>query len=150
MKTMFGLPEKVIFCSKCVLSNQRPASIPEFLHKPTREGAKYLNLKKNTEGKYICDACTSSEIKEKTNWNKREKELLKLLDKHRSKTGEYDCVVPGSGGKDSAFVAHMLKYKYNMNPLTITWSPHIYTDIGFQNFQNHIHVGNLSNVLITP
>ena len=46
MKTMFGLPEKVIFCSKCVLSNQRPASIPEFLHKPTREGAKYLNLKK--------------------------------------------------------------------------------------------------------
>ena len=68
MKTMHGLPEKVIFCSKCVLSNQRPASIPEFLHKTSREGAKYLNLKKNAEGKYICDACSSSEIKEKTNW----------------------------------------------------------------------------------
>ena len=30
----------------------------------------------------------------------KEKDLLKLLDKHRSKNGEYDCIVPGSGGKD--------------------------------------------------
>ena len=146
MKTMFGLPEKVIFCSKCVLSNQRPASIPEFLHKPTREGAKYLNLKKNTEGKYICDACTSSEIKEKTNWNKREKELLKLLDKHRSKTGEYDCVVPGSGGKDSIYASHILKYKYGMHPLTVTWPPILYTDYGYQNFKNWIEIGGFDNI----
>ena len=46
MKTMFNLPEKVLFCSKCVLSNQRPSSMPEFLHKASREGAKYLNIKK--------------------------------------------------------------------------------------------------------
>ena len=35
--------------------------------------------------------------------------------------------MPGSGGKDSFFVAHMLKYKYN-TPLTITWVPHMYTE----------------------
>ena len=67
MKTMFNLPDKVLFCSKCVLSNQRPSSMPEFLHKPSREGAKYLNIKKNTKGENVCDACTASEVKEKTN-----------------------------------------------------------------------------------
>ena len=35
-------------------------------------------------------------------------------------------LIPGSGGKDSAFTAHILKYKYGMNPLTITWPPIIY------------------------
>ena len=146
MKTMFNLPEKVIFCSKCVLSNQRPASIPEFLHKSSREGAKYLNIKKNSEGKNVCDACTSSEIKEKTDWKKREKELLKLLDKHRSKNGDYDCVVPGSGGKDSIYASHILKYKYGMHPLTVTWSPILYTDYGYQNFRNWIEIGGFDNI----
>ena len=55
MKTFFNLPKKVIFCSKCVVSNQRPASIPEFLHKPSREGAKYLKMNKMSNGQYICD-----------------------------------------------------------------------------------------------
>ena len=106
MKALFNLPKKVIFCSKCVISNQRPSSIPEFLHKPSREGAKYLKMNKISENKYICDACVVSNMKEKTNWKLREKELLKLLDKHRSKSGEYDCIVPGSGGKDSVYTAY--------------------------------------------
>ena len=46
---------------------------------------------------------------EHIDWGKREEELLKLLDNHRSKDGSYDCIVPGSGGKDSAFTAHKLK-----------------------------------------
>ena len=146
MKTMFNLPDKVLFCSKCVLSNQRPSSMPEFLHKPSREGAKYLNIKKNTKGENVCDACTASEVKEKTNWEKREKELLKLLEKHRSKTGDYDCVVPGSGGKDSIYASHILKNKYDMHPLTVTWPPIMYTDYGYQNFRNWIEIGGFDNI----
>ena len=64
-------------------------------------------------------------------------ELIKLLSRYRRDDGGYDCLVPGSGGKDSVFAAHILKYKYNMNPLTITWAPHLFTDIGFKNFQNY-------------
>ena len=37
-----------------------------------------------------------------------------------------------------------------MNPLTVTWSPHLYTDIGFKNFQNWLHVGGFDNYLFTP
>ena len=61
---------------------------------------------------------------------KREKELLKLLDKFRKHDGSYDCLVPGSGGKDSVYAAHLLKYRYKMNPLTVTWPPILYTDYG--------------------
>ena len=134
MKALFNLPKEVIFCSKCVISNQRPSSIPEFLHKTSREGAEYLKMKKISENKYICDACIASNMKEKINWKTREKELLKLLDKHRSKSGEYDCIVPGSGGKDSVYTSHILKYKYGMNPLTVTWPPILYTSYGQRKF----------------
>jgi N-acetyl sugar amidotransferase len=68
---------------------------------------------------------------------------------YRRTDGRYDCIVPGSGGKDSAFTAHILKYKYGMHPLTVTWAPHVYTDIGFKNFQNWIHSG-FDNILFTP
>ena len=55
--------------------------------------------------------------KEKTiNWVQREKELRELCNKFRSKDNNYDVIVPGSGGKDSAYVAHILKSEYNMKP----------------------------------
>jgi N-acetyl sugar amidotransferase len=57
--------------------------------------------------------------------------------------------VPGSGGKDSFYAAHILKYKYGMHPLTITWAPHLYTNWGFKNFQSWIHAG-FDNILFTP
>lgn len=146
MKFFYNLPKKIEFCSKCVLSNQVPASVPEYLHKPDREGAKYLQLKKNNKGQNICSACEVSEIKKKINWQKREKDLKKILDKYRSKHNDYDCVVPGSGGKDSVYAAHILKYKYGMNPLTVTWPPILYTDYGYENFKNWIEIGGFDNI----
>ena len=74
------------------------------------------------------------DYKKKINWDDREKELIEILDQYRSKDGYYDVLVPGSGGKDSRFVAHVLKEKYKMNPLTCTWAPHMYTDVGWRNY----------------
>jgi len=98
----------------------------------------------------ICDACKYAEIKEAIDWKKREEELVKLLDKHRRTDGAYDCIVPGSGGKDSAYAAHILKYKYGMHPLTITWPPLMYTDYGYVNFRNWIEVGGFDNISFKP
>ena len=94
----------------------------------------------------ISDSWKYSRLKKKIDYNDREKKLLKLLDKHRGKYGEFDCIVPGSGGKDSCFASHMLKNKYGMNPLTVTWSPILYTDYGYQNFKNWIKSDNLINI----
>ena len=142
--SMFGLPEDVKFCSKCVMSNQRPRSVVEFKNSSNQKSG--LTIDANSS---ICDACNYNETKKKIDWEKRESELIELLDKYR-KTNGYDCLVPGSGGKDSAYTAHILKYKYGMNPLTVTWAPHSYTDIGWKNFDNWIKVGGLDNILFTP
>ncbi len=150
MKTFYNLPKSVEFCENCVLSNQVPSSVPEFLHKPNREGAKYLQLSKDQNGKYTCSACKVHEMKQNINWEKREKELNKLLNKYRSKKGEYDCIVPGSGGKDSAYAAHLLKYKYGMHPLTVTWPPILYTDYGYENYKNWVEVGGFDNISVKP
>ena len=146
MKILFNLPKKVIFCKKCVNTNQYPVSIPEFTHTKDRKNAKYINF----DSKGICDACQHLEIKKKIDWNKREKNLLKLLKKFRKKNGDHDCLVPGSGGKDSAFAAHILKTKYGMNPLAVTWAPNMWTEIGFQNFNNLSRIGGIDSYLYTP
>ena len=99
----------------------------------------------------VCSACSYQKHKTKSvNWREKETKLENLLDKFRKNDGSYDVIVPGSGGKDSAFTSHVLKYKYGMNPLTVTWSPHLYTNIGWGNFQNWIHKGGLDNILFTP
>jgi N-acetyl sugar amidotransferase len=137
----YGLPQHVTFCKKCVMSNQRPASAIEFKH--TKESKK-TTLNINDDG--ICDACKQAEIKNNIDWVKREDELLRLLDKHRRNDGYYDCLVPGSGGKDSAYQSHILKTKYGMNPLTVTWPPILYTDYGYENWKNWIDIGGFDNV----
>jgi len=127
----YNLSSEVKFCKKCTISNQRPR----------------ITFDENG----VCSACNFAEYKQKKiDWNKREQELLLLLDRFRKNDGSYDVIVPSSGGKDSAYIAHELKHKYGMNPLTVTWSPHLYTEIGWQNFQGMIHKGNLANILGTP
>lgn len=125
----YNLPTEVKFCKKCVISNQRP------------------RIRFDENG--VCGACNFAEKKKGTDWQMREKELKELLDRFRSKDGSYDVIVPCSGGKDSSYVAHQLKYVYGMNPLCITWSPLLYTDIGWQNLQNFIKSG-FDHMLFSP
>ncbi len=127
----YNLPAEVRFCTKCTVSNQRPR----------------ITFDENG----VCSACQFAEFKQtKIDWVAREQELVALLDRHRRTDGSYDVIVPSSGGKDSAFIAHELKHRYKMNPLTVTWAPHLYTEIGFQNHQNLIHVGDLANITGAP
>lgn len=145
LETKYGLPQEVRFCRKCVISNQRPNSAVEFSH--TRESKK-KTINFDEDG--VCDACRLAEQKHQSiDWAERERQLRELCDRHRRHDGKYDCVVPGSGGKDSFYAAHVLKYKYGMHPLTVTWAPHVYTEWGWKNHQVWIHAG-LDNLLMTP
>ena len=113
-KQIGNIPKTTKWCANCAMSNQRPRIV----------------FDKNN----VCSACKYFDYKKTVDWNKREKELENLLDSYRSKNNQWDVIVPSSGGKDSAYVAHELKFKYKMNPLLVTWSPLEYTDIGFKNF----------------
>ncbi len=129
-KQLALLPKEVIFCRNCVVSNQRPR---------TRFSA---------EG--ICSACEWAFEKDyAVDWDQRAKEMESLCDRHRSKDGSFDVVVPGSGGKDSGFVAHQLRERYGMHPLCVTWAPFEYTDIGWKNLQAFVDSG-FTNLLGQP
>ena len=124
----YGLPDEVRFCTRCTISNQRP-----------RIGFDEAG---------VCSACRYAHYKHhEVDWSVRDRELRDLCDRFRRDDGQFDVVVPVSGGKDSAFVAHQLKYEYGMHPLTVTWAPHLYTDIGFQNLRQFIDVGGFDNIL---
>lgn len=145
IEAKYGLPTEVKFCKRCVYSNQVPSSSVEFKH-TTRSNKTTVHI--DEEG--VCDACRFAEQKHKIiNWREREMQLRELCDRHRRKDGYYDCLVPGSGGKDSFYAAHTLKYKFGMHPLTVTWAPHIYTEWGQKNFQSWVHAG-FDNILHTP
>ena len=135
--------KEVKFCSKCVESTER--FIGSITFSDQKKDKKTVT---NFEGN-VCSGCKYYEYKKTINWEEREKELRELLDSYRKNDGSYDILIPGSGGKDSRFVTHILKEKYNMNPLTCTWAPHMYTDVGWRNFQSWINNG-FDNILFTP
>ena len=61
----------------------------------------------------VCSACQAEEENESSevNWEKRAQEFRELAEKIKSEsTGNYDCVIPVSGGKDSYFQTHVLKH----------------------------------------
>jgi len=146
-KININSPKTVIFCNKCVHTNQHITSSPTF-----SDDKSHINRIRMGFVDGTCDACIQIERKYNQNidWKQREANLHKILEKYRSRNGSYDCIVPGSGGKDSVFQAEILKKKYKMNPLTVTFSPSLYTDIGMKNFHNWPIFGDVHNFLYTP
>ena len=127
---MYSLPSEVRYCVECTVSNQRP------------------RISFDNNG--VCSACNFARFKRnEIDWNVRDKELVSLCEKFRKDNGEYDVIVPCSGGKDGSFVAHQLKYKYGMNPLAVTWAPLKASQIGRRNLDAFIASG-FNHVLGTP
>ena len=120
-KFLSDRPPRVSYCTRCVQSNQRP------------------RIQFDDEG--VCSACRYWDRKREINWEARADCLSDVLAQHRSSQGKFDVIVPGSGGKDSAYVSHQLKTRWGMHPLNVTWAPFTYTDIGARNLQAFIHSG---------
>ena len=98
---LYGLPVKVRFCKSCVISNQRPRTSIEH-----QNDGNQIKKAISFSSSGICDACHVREAKLEIDWLAREKELRELCDRYRRSDGSYDCLVPGSGGKDSFGQAH--------------------------------------------
>ena len=87
IKNFQNLPKNIIFCKRCVISNQRPSSVSETKNKKNIK--KVIEFDKNG----ICSACKNHDLMEKIDWEK-EKLLIKTLDRFRKSNGEYDVIVP--------------------------------------------------------
>lgn len=106
------------FCTRCLYSSNHPFGIIF-----------------DDEG--VCTGCRVHEEKDTLDWGKRQQKLKNILDSYRntSKTN-YDCIIPVSGGKDSYFIVDIVKNKYKMNPLLVSYNTHYNTLTGIRNLQN--------------
>lgn len=117
------------FCSKCVMPSTRP------------------RLTYDDAG--VCNACEWKQIKDtEVDWVARKQDLEDLCNSIRGKN-IYDCIVPVSGGKDSTYVAHKMKYEYNLSVLTVTITPPLETALIQENLRNFLSKG-YDNLKITP
>lgn len=74
----------------------------------------------------VCNICRNAEYKkEKIDWDARAKELSALVEKYRGK-GDYDCIVPFSGGKDSTFTLWYIVKKLGLRPLVVSFDHGFY------------------------
>ena len=89
-----------------------------------------------------CNACAWAEEKRRTiDWVDRQRQLTEFCDKFRSRNGNFDCIVPVSGGKDSSYVAYMMKHELGMHPLCVNIVPPLEIDVGRRNVENFINSG---------
>jgi tRNA(Ile)-lysidine synthase TilS/MesJ len=76
----------------------------------------------NDEG--ICNACINAQNKKLINWDERRiefEEVVKNIKTNKKSiyvNSDYDCVVPWSGGKDSSYIAHRLKFEFKLSIIT--------------------------------
>jgi len=88
----------------------------------------------------VCSGCRLIESRPEIDWTSREKMLSEILleykTKQRARGNPYDCIVPVSGGKDSTFQVWLLRTKYKMNPLLVTYNHTFNTPLGLRNLSN--------------
>lgn len=104
------------YCTRCLLPHTKP------------------DLSFDEEG--VCNACRNYERRPTIDWAKRKEELIRILDRYRSKDGSnWDCVIPVSGGKDSHFQTIKM-LELGMNPLCVTATTCDLSEIGKRNIEN--------------
>jgi hypothetical protein len=64
--------------------------------------------------------------------------------------GEYDCLVPLSGGKDSSYLAYLLKEKYGLKILTVTVDTGLMSPLAGPNVARVVSRLNVEHVFVTP
>ena len=75
-----------------------------------------------------------------------EEALEKALAQYRNKGENFDCIVPVSGGRDSAFVLHQMVKKYRMRVLTLTVDSGFITPEGVRNVERGTEILNVPHV----
>ncbi len=109
------------YCKKCIMPDTRPDQ--------------YLN----DDG--VCNACVSYEYQKTIDWNERKEALIKIIEnkKLKNKNG-WNCVVPGSGGKDSTYQIIRAR-QLGLNPVFVTASTCDLSEIGRYNLENVKKIG---------
>ncbi len=75
----------------------------------------------------VCNICKNWDVKQKDiNWPERETMFRGIVADAVARKGEYDCIVPFSGGKDSTYTLWAIVRKYGMKPLVVSFDHWFY------------------------
>jgi len=97
----------------------------------------------------VCSGCRVAEQKKKINWEERWKMLEELVDEYRS-TGDYDILIPVSGGKDSYFQTHVAVKKLGLKALLVTYHGNNYLPEGEYNLNRMREVFDCDHIIVRP
>jgi N-acetyl sugar amidotransferase len=88
----------------------------------------------------VCNICKNIENKtDKIDWKAREKEFKELIAQYKGK-GDYDCIVPFSGGKDSTYVLWAIVKKFGLKPLVVNFDHGFYRPKMLENIEKILKV----------
>jgi N-acetyl sugar amidotransferase len=75
----------------------------------------------------VCNICKNWDAKQKEiDWEEREEQLVRIFEEVKARNGDYDCIVPFSGGKDSTFTLWAVVRKYGLRPLVVSFDHWFY------------------------
>ena len=90
----------------------------------------------------VCGACLWEEEKKIINWNERYQELENISKwAKKNSTGNYDCAIGVSGGKDSTKQALTARDQLGLRCLLVNSDPSGLTEIGIHNIENLKNLG---------
>ena len=121
---------QIQYCTKCLL--------PE-----THETITF-----NSQG--LCSVCTNSQEKSVIDWESRSLELQSIAEDIKTKGGNYDCVVPFSGGKDSTFTLYYVVRVLKLKPLVASFDHGFYRDGLIENRNKVLKQLGVDFVTFTP
>lgn len=73
----------------------------------------------------VCSICLNTDQKNLIDWDLKHEQLEEILSNHRGK-GDYDCIIPFSGGKDSVFTLLYAVKNLNLRPLVVSFDHGFY------------------------
>jgi N-acetyl sugar amidotransferase len=97
----------------------------------------------------VCSGCRVLGQRDQINWDERKKMLRKLTDEYRS-NGNYDIIIPVSGGKDSYYQTHVAVKELGLKPLLVTYHGNNYMDEGQYNLNRMREVFDCDHIVIKP
>lgn len=103
----------------------------------------------------ICSGCRYHESRGKLqiDWSERETIFRNIVQEAKAMAKErnnaYDCIVPVSGGKDSHYQVWLMKEKYGLNPLLVTFNHGFNTPAGNRNYKNLVEKSGCDAIRFT-
>jgi N-acetyl sugar amidotransferase len=111
-----------------------------------------VNLSLDEEG--VCSSCRTFEAFDKLTpdfWDQRRKRFERILEETlKDRKGNYDVLVPVSGGKDSYYQTHVVCKEYGLKPLLVTYHGNNYLPVADHNRDRMRHVFDADHIVVGP